>query len=59
MELGIGETIEKWLNRISVALGWIILTVILGRKFFYEWIAWVTWNPEDGTDRLSRNVGNK
>jgi len=59
MELGIGETIEKWLNRISVALGWIILTVILGRKFFYEWIAWVTCNPEDGTDRLSRNVGNK
>jgi len=53
MELGIGEIIEKWLNRTGVPLGWIIITVILGRKFFYDWIAWVTCNPEDGTDRLS------
>jgi hypothetical protein len=32
MELSMGEVIEKSLNRISVPLGWIILTDILGRK---------------------------
>jgi hypothetical protein len=51
MKLGVGEIIERWLNRISVPLGWIILTVILGRTFFYEWIPWVTCNAKDGTDR--------